>query len=98
MARIVPDERARQGPRGRPVLLVLIGSLMLIGLYLVSLLVWSGSETPTHPSQGASQQATSPAASSSNTARTPPANPAYPAPAEPSATGSSGGNPGQSRP
>ena len=90
MPKIVPDEGARQGPRGRPVLLVLLGSFLLIGLYLVSLLVWSGSESPTHPSQGASQQAASPSASSSNTAGTPPANPAYPAPASPSATGSTG--------
>jgi hypothetical protein len=98
MARIVPDDKARQGPRGRPVLLVLIGSFVLIGLYLISLLVWSGSETPTHPSQATSPQAAAPSASSSNTAGTPPANPAYPAPAAPSATGSTGGRPGQSRP
>jgi hypothetical protein len=70
------------------VLLVLVGSFLLIGLYLVSLLFWSGAESPTHPSQAASQQATSGPADSSNTARTPPANPAYPVPASPSATGS----------
>lgn len=88
MRKIVPEERVRQGPKGWPVLLVLVGSFLLIGLYLVSLLVWSGSETPTHPSQAASQQATSRPADSSNTAQTPPANPAYPAPASPRATGS----------
>ena len=87
MRKIVPEDRVRQGPRGWPVLLVLVGSFLLIGLYLVSLLVWSGAESPTHPSQAASQQAIS-RAQSSNTAQTPPANPAYPAPASPSATGS----------
>jgi cytoskeletal protein RodZ len=87
MRKIVPEDRVRQGPKGRPVLLVLVGSLLLIGLYLVSLLVWSGAESPTHPSQAASQQ-TITRPESSNTAHTPPANPAYPAPASPSATGS----------
>jgi len=87
MRKIVPEDRVRQGPKGWPVLLVLVGSFLLIGLYLVSLLVWSGGESPTHPSQAASQQATS-RPESSNTSQTPPANPAYPAPASPSATGS----------
>ncbi|HEX2727359.1 MAG TPA: hypothetical protein VHN20_16175 [Beijerinckiaceae bacterium] len=87
MRKIVPEDRVRQGPKGWPVLLVLVGSFLLIGLYLVSLLVWSGAESPPHPSQAASQQATS-RPESSNTAQTPPANPAYPAPASPSATGS----------
>jgi hypothetical protein len=97
MRKIVPEDRARQGPRGWPVLLVLAGSFLLIGLYLVSLLVWSGAESPTHPSQAASQRATSPQADSSNTSRTPPANPAYPAPASPSTTGSTGQSPPPSR-
>jgi cytoskeletal protein RodZ len=89
MRKIVEDERARQGPKGKPVFLVLIGSFLLIGIYLLSMLVWSGSESPNSPSQDASrQQAGSP--SSSNTSRTPPANPAYPAPASPTATGSTG--------
>jgi hypothetical protein len=90
MAKIVRDDRARQGPKGRPVLMVLIGSLLLLGLYMASLLIWSGSHTPDHPSQEASREATtgSPSGSSANpSARVPPANPAYPVPAEPSATG-----------
>lgn len=91
MAKIVPDDRVRQGPRGRPVLLVLIASLFLIGLYLVSLLMWSGSESPTNPSQAAAERANQPNASSANTARTPPANPAYPVPADSSATTGSTG-------
>ena len=46
MRKIVEDERARQGPKGRPVFLVLIGSFLLIGIYLLSMLVWSGSDSP----------------------------------------------------
>ena len=95
MVKIVEDQRARQGGKGRPVFLVLIGSLVLLGLYMVGMMVWSGSDSPTHPSQDASRQATSPSASSSSSSsRTPAANPAYPAPASPtanpSATGSTG--------
>jgi hypothetical protein len=90
MAKIVRDDRARQGPKGRPVLMVLIGSLLLLGLYLGSMLIWSGSTSPDHPSQEASREATtgSPSGSSANpTNRVSPANPAYPVPADPSATG-----------
>ena len=94
MRKIVDEQRTRQGGRGRPVFLVLVGSLLLLGVYLVGMMVWSGSESPTHPSQDASRQAASPSASSSNASRTPAANPAYPAPASPtanpSATGSTG--------
>jgi|SRR5215203_2482792 hypothetical protein len=93
MRKIVDEQRVRQGGRGRPVFLVLIGSFLLLGLYLVGMMVWSGSESPTSPSQDASRQAASPSASS-NASGTPPANPAYPAPssqtANPSATGSTG--------
>jgi hypothetical protein len=93
MRKIVDEQRARQGGRGRPVFLVLIGSFLLLGLYFVGMMVWSGSESPTSPSQDASRQTTSPSASS-NASGTPPANPAYPAPssptANPSATGSTG--------
>jgi hypothetical protein len=90
MAKIVRDDRARQGPKGRPVLMVLIGSLLLLGLYMGAMLIWSGSTSPDHPSQEASREATtgSPSGSSANpSARVPPANPAYPVPADPSATG-----------
>jgi hypothetical protein len=90
MRRIVEDERARQGPRGRPVLLVLIGSFLLVGLYLLSMLVWSGSESPPGPSQEAARQQVTPPSSSSNASGTPPANPAYPAPSGPATTGSTG--------
>ena len=36
MRKIVGDQRARQGPIGRPVFLVLLGSFLLIGIYLVT--------------------------------------------------------------
>jgi hypothetical protein len=90
MAKIVRDDRARQGPMGRPVLMVLIGAFVLIGIYLVSMLVWSGSQSPDSSSQEASREATtgSSSGSSNPTTRVPPANPAYPAPADSSATGS----------
>jgi hypothetical protein len=87
MAQIVDKDRTRQGPRGRPVFLVLLGSFFLIGIYLISMLVWSGSESPTSPSQDASRQQAAPAASSNASSGTPPANPAYPAPSSPTATG-----------
>jgi hypothetical protein len=90
MRKIVEDERSRQGPKGRPVFLVLVGSFLLIGIYLLSMLVWSGSDSPDSASQDASRQQTASPSSSSNTSRTPPANPAYPAPASPTATGSTG--------
>ncbi|MBZ6077721.1 hypothetical protein [Microvirga puerhi] len=90
MARIVPDDRARQGPPGRPVLGVLIGALLLCGIAMGGYLIWVGMTSPNNPNQDASRAAVtgSPSGTASNpTDRTSPANPAYPAPAEPSATG-----------
>lgn len=81
MARTVIDDRARQGPRGKAILYVLVASLVLAGIYLAGFLMWSGSQTPTSPSQAASQATTSGAASSSSTSAVPAGNPAYPAPA-----------------
>lgn len=92
MAPVVPDDRARQGRKGRPVLMVLVGSLVLLGLYMIGMMMWSGSTSPDSASQNASRQATtgSPTgsgsgASSSNTSGVPAANPAYPSPATPTA-------------
>jgi cytoskeletal protein RodZ len=81
MPRIVEsDAQARQGPSGRPVLMVLIGAFALIGLYLLSMLFWAGSTSPDSTSQDASRTAVtgSPSGSANLTTRTPPANPAYP--------------------
>ena len=80
MARIVTDQTARQGTKGRPVLMVLIGAFVLVGIYLVSMMIWSGSTSPDSASQDASRTAVtgSPTGSANRTDRTPPANPAYP--------------------
>jgi hypothetical protein len=81
MPRIVEaEEQARQGPRGRPVLMVLIGAFALIALYLVSMMIWAGSTSPDSTSQDASRQAVTgaPGGSSNPSARVPSANPAYP--------------------
>lgn len=86
----VSDQRARQGRKGRPVLMVLVASLVLLGVYMVGIMLWSGSQSPDHPSQDASRQATTGSASSSATSRVPTANPAYPAPAQPSANSPAG--------
>jgi hypothetical protein len=86
MRKIVPDERTRQGPKGRAVLMVLIGSFVLLGIYMVSLMLWSGAESPDAASQNASRQATT--GSTNRSDRTVPANPAYPVPTDATATGS----------
>lgn len=91
MRQVVPDDRARQGPPGRPVLGVLIGALALLAIAIAGYMIWVGSTSPDSVSQEASRAATT--GSTSGTAanptdRVPPANPAYPAPAAPSATGS----------
>ena len=93
MAPVIQDDRARQGRKGRPVLMVLVGSLVLLGLYMVGMMMWSGSTSPDSATQNASRQATtgsasgsgSGKASSSNSSGTPTANPAYPAPSVPAA-------------
>jgi hypothetical protein len=89
---IETDDSARQGPPGRPMLMVLIAALLLVGIYLIGMLVWSGIRSPDQPTQDASREAITggPSGSSRNPSdRTPPANPAYPSPAAPS-----GANPG----
>ena len=81
MPKIVEAEhKARQGPKGRPILAVLIGAFVLIGIYLLSMMFWASSTSPDSTSQDASRTAVtgSPAGSANPTARTPPANPAYP--------------------
>ena len=58
MPRIVEaDHEARQGPKGRPVLMVLIGAFALIGIYLLSMMFWAGSTSPDSTSQDASRTA-----------------------------------------
>jgi len=92
MNKIVPDDRARQGPSGRPVLGVLIGAMLLCVLAIGGYMLWVGSESPDSASQAASREATTGSttgnSSGNPTNRISPANPAYPAPANPTATGS----------
>lgn len=95
MPEIETSKAARQGPRGKPALYVLIGSLVLLAIYMVGLLTWSGSTAP--PSQPSESQdaarrtvtgspsGQSGAPSSTNSADVPAGNPAYPAPAVPPA-------------
>lgn len=90
MPRIIPDDRARQGGSGRPVLGVLIGALALLAISIAGYMIWVGATSPDSPSQDASREAVtgSPSGSSSNpSARVKPENPAYPVPTDPSATG-----------
>ena len=82
MAKIVADQRARQGGQGRPVLYVLIGAFVLLGIAMAAFMIWSGVASPTSPQQAASEQSTG-SISSSNTTKVPADNPAYPAPAAP---------------
>lgn len=93
MGKVVADQRARGGGKGRPVLYVLLASLVLLAVYMVSLLGWSGATTPTSPQQSSSQQSTTSGAASSNTSRVPAANPAYPAPSGPTTGGTATGSP-----
>ena len=92
MANIRGDNQARQGSSGRPVLIVLLGSLFLLGVALTGYMFWSSSTSPDSASQNASRTAVtgSPTGRSNPSDRTLPQNPAYPAPTQPSATGSTG--------
>jgi hypothetical protein len=91
MNNVIKDDRARQGPKGKPVLGVLIGAMVLCGVALAGFMLWAGSESPDAPGQDASRQAVTGSQSGSSSAnptnRIQPENPAYPAPAEPTATG-----------
>ena len=80
MDKIVADQRARGGPRGKPVLFVLVGAMALLAVYMVVMLGWSGSQTPSNPSSTAGQATNS---SPANASRVPAENPAYPSPAAP---------------
>jgi hypothetical protein len=91
MTRIVEDDRARQGPKGKPVLGVLVGALVLCAVALAGSMMWAGAESPDAPGQNASREAItgSPSGSASNRSdHVNPANPAYPAPTAPTSTGS----------
>ena len=73
---------ARQGPKGRPVLIVLLGSLVLLSIYLASMVIWSLVAAPIAPREAAREPPVLPS-SALNAPDAPAANPAYPVPAVP---------------
>ncbi|HEV7439424.1 MAG TPA: hypothetical protein VGN94_07325 [Methylobacterium sp.] len=97
MVERLPEQNARQGSRGKPVLYVLIASLVLLAIATVGLLTWNGAKSPNDyasQSQDASRKEVtgsvtgqSNAPASSNSGSVPAANPAYPQPAQPNANG-----------
>ena len=97
MVENVPNQNARQGERGKSVLWVLVGSLVLLAIATIGLLTWNGANAPkdyASQSQDASRKeitgsvtGSSNTPSSANTSGVPAANPAYPQPAQPSANG-----------
>lgn len=91
----VPEQNARQGKRGMPVLYVLGASLILLAIAITGLMTWQGANAPAEhatKSQDASRQEVTGSvsgstgkASSSNSGQVPADNPAYPSPAQPNA-------------
>jgi flagellar basal body-associated protein FliL len=91
------QQESRQGERGKPVLWVLVASLVLLAIATVGLLTWNGSNSPkdyASQSQDASRREVtgsvngqSSGASPSNSAGVPGGNPSYPQPAQPGANG-----------
>lgn len=94
--RLNPNE-SRQGERGKPMLWVLVGSLVLLAIATVGLLTWNGANSPkdyASQSQDASRKEVtgsvngqSGAASPTNSTGVPGGNPSYPRPAQPGANG-----------
>ena len=85
--KLITEERARQGPKGRPVLMVLVGSLLLLGICL-AIYMFVATRTPPDsarvnaPGATTSSGTTTPTGGGNPTDRTVPANPAYPAPTD----------------
>ena len=94
--RLNPNE-SRQGERGKPMLWVLVGSLVLLAIATVGLLTWNGANSPkdyASQSQDASRKEVtgsvngkSGAASPTNSTGVAGGNPSYPQPAQPGANG-----------
>ncbi len=91
----VPEQDARQGSRGKPVLYVLGASLILLAIAITGLMTWQGANSPpdnASRSQGASREqvtgsvtGSTDKAPAANNGNVPAGNPAYPTPAQPSA-------------
>src|SRR3990170_5028319 len=58
MARIVSDDDARGGGRGKPMLIALVAALIVAGGALAGFMVWSGSQSPDAAAQNASRATT----------------------------------------
>ena len=97
MVEKLPNQSARQGERGKSMLWVLVGSLVLLAVATIGLLTWNGANAPkdyASQSQDASRKevtgsvtGSGNAPSSSSTSGVPAGNPSYPQPAQPTANG-----------
>ncbi|KST58319.1 hypothetical protein AO398_05725 [Methylobacterium sp. GXS13] len=97
MAEKLNPQESRQGERGKPVLWVLVGSLVLLAIATVGLLTWNGANAPkdyASQSQDASRREVtgsvngqSGGATPSNSSAVPVGNPSTPQPAQPNANG-----------
>lgn len=95
--RLTPEE-SRQGQRGKPVLWVLVGSLVLMAVAMVGLMTWNGANSPkdyASQSQDASRKEITgsvngqPGTSTTNSTAVPGGNPSYPQPSQQNANGGS---------
>ncbi len=88
MAPIERPTEARQGEKGKPVLYVLVASLVLLAIATVGLLSWNRAESPADyagKSQESAREITTGSvnkSSSSNSGNVPAENPAYPQPSQ----------------
>ena len=98
MAERLTPEESRQGQRGKPVLWVLVGSLVLMAVALVGLMTWNGANSPKDyatQSQDASRKEITGSVngqsgtSTSNSTGVPGGNPSYPQPSQQNANGGS---------
>ncbi|SDN15845.1 hypothetical protein SAMN05216360_10694 [Methylobacterium phyllostachyos] len=90
-------QEGRQGERGKPVLWVLVASLVLLAIATVGLLTWNGANAPkTYDSQvgnvsgreiTGSVNGQTGGASTSNSTGVPGGNPSYPQPSQQNANG-----------
>jgi flagellar basal body-associated protein FliL len=97
MAERLKPQDSRQGERGKPVLWVLVASLVLLAIATVGLLTWNSANAPkdyASQSQDASRKEVtgsvngqSGGAPASNSSGVPGGNPSYPQPAQPNANG-----------
>ncbi len=94
MPEILPEQEARQGAKGKPVLYVLLASLVLLAIAITGLMTWQGASSPPDYASKSQEAARGEVtgsvnggtnAPSSNSGNVPAANPNYPSPAQPTA-------------